>query len=131
MSIENETANTTMTVLCVDDEINILKSLHRLLRKKKYRLLFAENAADALTILKQQQVHLLICDMKMPAMSGVQLLEQVSLFYPNTYRILLSGSSEMEQAMDAVHKGSIHCYVPKPWENDELISIIEEGLATI
>lgn len=131
MSIENELAKTRITVLCVDDEINILKSLNRVLRKKDYQLLFAQSGAEALELLQQQRVHLLISDMKMPAMSGAQLLEQVSSLYPNTYRILLSGHSGIEPTLDAVNKDIIHSYLHKPWNNDELINIIEAGLKTI
>jgi response regulator RpfG family c-di-GMP phosphodiesterase len=117
-----------MTVLCVDDEINILKSIKRLLYKQKYRLLLAESGAKALQIMKENEVHVVISDMKMPVMSGAQLLEKIALSSPDTYRILLTGYSDMESTIDAVNRGKIHRYLQKPWNNDEVINAIEEGL---
>ncbi|MFT5542550.1 MAG: response regulator RpfG family c-di-GMP phosphodiesterase [Glaciecola sp.] len=128
MSIENEVTKTQLTVLCVDDEINILKSLKRLLYKQDYQLLLAESGALALELMQQHDVHLIISDMKMPAMSGAQLLEKVATSYPDTYRIMLTGYSDMESTIDAINKGKIHRYLQKPWDNQEVINAIAEGL---
>lgn len=123
--------DTPMTVLCVDDEVNILKSMKRLLYKQNYNVLVAEGGAAALDIMHQNTVHLIISDMKMPAMSGAELLEKVAISYPDSYRILLTGYSDMESTIDAVNKGKIHRYLQKPWNNDELIHTIEQGLAKV
>jgi response regulator RpfG family c-di-GMP phosphodiesterase len=131
MSTEQKTTATTMTVLCVDDELNILKSLKRLLRKQNYQLLLAESAVTALEIMQQQDVNLIMSDMKMPAMSGAQLLEKVSTSYPNTYRILLTGYSDQESTVNAVNKGQIHRFLQKPWDNNEITRAIEEGLLDV
>jgi response regulator RpfG family c-di-GMP phosphodiesterase len=131
MSVENEVMKTPMTVLCVDDELNILKSMKRMLYKKNYQLLLAQSGAEALEFMQLHDVHLIISDMKMPAMSGAQLLEKVASSYPNTYRILLSGYSDIESKVDAVSKGKIHCYLQKPWDNKEITHAIEEGLKEV
>lgn len=131
MSIEIEVEKTPMTILCVDDELNILKSMKRLLYKQDYQLLLAESGAKALELMQEHDVHLIISDMKMPAMSGAQLLESVATSHPDTYRILLTGYSDMESTIDAVNKGKIHRYLQKPWENEEIISAIEEGLEKV
>ena len=131
MSTENISTAAAMTVLCVDDDLNILKSLKRLLRKQNYQLVLAESAVMALEIMHQQDVHLIMSDMKMPAMSGAQLLEKISMSYPNTYRILLTGYSDEESIVDAVNKGTIHRFLQKPWDNNEITSAIEEGLAEL
>ncbi len=128
MSVENEATKIPLTVLCVDDEINILKSLKRLLYKQDYQLLLAESGALALELMQQHDVHLIISDMKMPAMSGAQLLEKVATSYPDTYRIMLTGYSDMESTIDAINKGKIHRYLHKPWDNQEIINAIAEGL---
>lgn len=126
--IENSEA---MTVLCVDDEVNILKSMKRLLYKQNYQLLLAESGAKALEIMQQNEVNVIISDMKMPAMSGAELLEKVAISSPDTYRVLLTGYSDMESTIDAVNKGKIHRYLQKPWNNEEIIQTIEEGLEKV
>jgi response regulator RpfG family c-di-GMP phosphodiesterase len=131
MSIDNDVIKTPITVLCVDDELNILKSIKRLLYKQNYQLLLAESAEKGLELMQQHNVHLIISDMKMPVMSGAQLLEKVSVSYPDTYRILLTGYSNMESTNDAVNIGKIHCYLQKPWGNQEIINAIDEGLENV
>lgn len=128
---ENIETPHTMTVLCVDDEINILKSIKRLLYKQKYQLLLAESGAKALEIMQQNDVHVIISDMRMPVMSGAQLLEKIAVSSPNTYRILLTGYSDIESTIDAINKGKIHRYLQKPWNNEEIINAIEEGLEKV
>jgi response regulator RpfG family c-di-GMP phosphodiesterase len=120
-----------MTVLCVDDELDIILAMKRLLRKQNYNLLFASSGEKALEIMQQNDVHLIISDMIMPAMSGAELLEKVATFYPNSYRILLTGYADMESTVSAINKGIILKYIQKPWDNDELISSIEEGLEKV
>lgn len=120
-----------LTVLCVDDEVNILKSMKRLLYKQNYQLLLADSGAKALELMKQHDVHLILSDMKMPIMSGAEFLEKVAISSPDTYRVLLTGYSDIESTIDAVNKGKIHRYLQKPWDNEEVIQIVEEGLDRI
>ncbi|MFT2091303.1 HD domain-containing phosphohydrolase [Paraglaciecola sp. 2405UD69-4] len=131
MNKENSLDTPPMTVLCVDDELNILKSMKRLLYKQNYQLLLAENGEKALQIIEKQKIHLIVSDMKMPGMSGAALLGKVSTLSPDTYRILLTGYSDMESTIEAINKGKIHRYLQKPWENQEIIDAIEEGLSNV
>ena len=126
--IENEEL---MTVLCVDDEVNILKSMKRLLYKKKYQLLLAESGAAALDIMQQHDVHVIISDMKMPGMSGAQLLEKVATSSPHIYRILLTGYADADSMSDAVDKAKVDHFLQKPWNNEEIINVIEQGLQNV
>jgi response regulator RpfG family c-di-GMP phosphodiesterase len=133
MSVEENTEKNVpkVTVLCVDDEKNILSSMKRLLRKQPCHLLTAESGANALTLMAEHKVHIIISDMRMPNMSGAELLEQVAQKSPDTYRILLTGFADMESTVAAVNKGKIHRYMQKPWDNDELIAVIEEGIESV
>jgi len=131
MDLESQATNITMTVLCVDDEVFILKSLKRLLHRLEYQLLLAEDAAQALEIMQQQRVHLIMTDMKMPGMSGAQLLETVATDFPDTYRIMLTGHSDLDTTGDAANTETIHRYLQKPWDNQEIIDAIEGGLNTV
>jgi response regulator RpfG family c-di-GMP phosphodiesterase len=120
-----------VTVLCVDDEKNILNSMKRLLRKQPCTLLTAESGADALTLINEHKVHIVVSDMRMPNMSGAELLEQIAEKFPDTYRILLTGFADMESTVAAVNKGKIHRYMQKPWDNDELIAAIKDGIESV
>ena len=131
MNDANAVTRPLMTVLCVDDELDIIHAIKRLLRKQNYNLLFASSGEKALEIMQQNDVHLIISDMRMPAMSGAELLEKVATSYPNSYRILLSGYADMESTVSAINKGKTLKYIQKPWDNDELISSIEEGLEKV
>jgi len=131
MNDDNALTQIPMTVLCVDDELDIVQAMKRLLHKQNYNLLFAESGEKALQLLQQSDVHLIISDMRMPTMSGVELLEKTAISYPDSYRILLTGYEDMESTVNAVNKGKIHRYLRKPWDNAELISAIEEGLEKV
>lgn len=119
------------TVLCVDDEVNILQAMKRILRKQAFNLLTAQSGAQALELMAEHDVHLIISDMKMPSMSGAEFLQQSIKIAPDCYRILLTGYADMSSTIDAVNKGHIDCYVQKPWDNNKLICTINDGLATV
>ena len=122
---------TPLTILFVDDEPNILKALKRALYKMKLNMLFAESGAEALDVLSKNTVHVIVSDMKMPNMSGAQLLEQVAEKYPDTFRIVLTGHSDFDTTIQAVNQGKIHRFMQKPWDNKELADAISEGFERI
>lgn len=117
------------TVLCVDDEANILASLRRLLRRSGYKIITAESGAAALVILGQEKIDLVISDMRMPEMSGAEFLAIVLSYWPDIPRILLTGYADIHSTIDAINKAKIHRYISKPWDDAELLSLIEEALA--
>jgi response regulator RpfG family c-di-GMP phosphodiesterase len=116
------------TVLCVDDEPNILSAIRRALRGSGYRVLTAESGQQALQLLSAETVHLIVSDMRMPAMDGAQLLEQVRQQWPAITRILLTGQSDAGSTMAAINRGEIFRYISKPWNEDELLMAAREGL---
>jgi response regulator RpfG family c-di-GMP phosphodiesterase len=120
-----------MTILCVDDEASILRSLQRLFHRKAYRVLIAQSAEQALLIMQNESVNLIISDMRMPKIDGAQLLQQVSQKHPDIFRIILSGYADFESTVDAINLGKIHRFVNKPWNNNELVNIVEEGLEKV
>jgi len=109
--METQPAAALPLVLCVDDELSILKSLQRLLSSKAIQLLQASSAEEALLLLKQHRVHLIICDMRMPQMSGAEFLAQAAVLQPDCYRILLTGYADLASTVDAINLGRIHRYV--------------------
>lgn len=123
---EGEVQQTTL--LFVDDESNILTSLRRLFRGSGYKVLIAESGTEGLSLLEQENVDLVVSDMRMPEMDGAQFLEQVALKWPETIRILLTGYADMQSTIDAINKGNIYKYISKPWEDHELKLSVKHAL---
>lgn len=115
-------------VLLVDDEENILKSLRRTLRRSEVDIVTATSGRDALYIMENTEVDLVISDMRMPEMSGAEFLAEAARLYPNTIRILLTGYADLESTIAAVNEGRISRYLNKPWNDDEIRQIVEENL---
>jgi response regulator RpfG family c-di-GMP phosphodiesterase len=118
------------TIMVVDDEAAITKSLQRLFRKENYRILTASSALEGLDLLKNSEkpVSLIISDQRMPEMSGSQFLEQARKIFPNAIRFLLTGYSDMNAVVDAINKGGIHRYLSKPWNDEDLKLQVRQSL---
>ncbi|MBC3504461.1 response regulator [Pseudomonas sp. SWRI59] len=116
-------------VLLVDDEASILNSLRRLLRGQPYDVLLAESGAQALELLEQHPVNLVISDARMPGMDGATLLAQVHQRFPGTLRILLTGYADMATITKAINDGQIHRYISKPWNDEEMLVTVRQALA--
>ena len=115
-------------LLCVDDEAGILKSLQRLFVGQPVRLLLAGSGQQALQLMQTEKVQLIISDMRMPQMNGAEFLAQAAQLQPDCYRILMTGYADLASTVQAINIGKIHRYVQKPWQNQELLTLVEEGL---
>lgn len=116
------------TILIVDDENNIVQSLKRLFRNLGYNTLSAHSGSEGLTLLRSQDIDVVVSDMKMPVMDGAQFLEQVANTSPDTIRILLTGYADMDSTVRAINKGKIYRYISKPWNDDDLRMTLESAL---
>lgn len=117
------------TILCVDDEGNILNALKRLFRKEGYRLLTAGNGPSALKMLEENDdIHLVISDQRMPGMSGTEFLANVRERHPEIIRIVLSGYTEVDAITEAINKGHVYKFILKPWNDQNLILDIRQCL---
>jgi response regulator RpfG family c-di-GMP phosphodiesterase len=116
------------TLLCVDDEPNILSSLRRLFRGKGYRVLTAESGAEGLQILEKEAVDLVISDMRMPEMDGARFLAKVRERWPDTIRLLLTGYSDIQSILDAINCGEIYRYITKPWDDNDMLLVVRHAL---
>jgi len=116
-------------VLFVDDEENILRSIKRLLMEESYEVLTAKSGEEALELLKDgQNIGLIASDQRMPGMQGVDLLKQASEISPDTLRIMLTGYSDINAAIDAINKGGAYQYITKPWKDGELIQTVRDAV---
>jgi diguanylate cyclase (GGDEF)-like protein/PAS domain S-box-containing protein len=108
------------TLLIVDDDVNVLASLHRLFRRDGYRILTAASPTEAFELLALHAVQVIVCDQRMPAMSGTEFLSKVKELYPETIRIILSGYTGLEAVLDAINRGAIYRFYTKPWDDTQL-----------
>ncbi len=110
-----------VTILCVDDEANVLKSLKRLFLDEEYEILTAESGKEGLILLEQHQpVQVVISDYRMPEMDGVAFFKEVHTRWPETIRIVLSGYADTAAVVAAINEGQVYRFIPKPWNDDEL-----------
>lgn len=116
------------TILCVDDEPQILSSLKRFFRRARYNVLTANSGAEALQVLEKEKVDLVISDMRMPEMTGAELLAESAKRWPDTFRILLTGYADLESSVAAINEGKIYRYLSKPWDEEALSFAVESAL---
>ncbi|WHH59014.1 response regulator [Petroclostridium sp. X23] len=117
-------------ILFVDDERQILKAIRRLFMDTQYNVFFAENGEEALRILEQEAIHMIITDMRMPNMDGYQLLKKVKEKYPLILRLILSGYAEENLIFKALQNNLARLYLLKPWDNQKFIETINQIFET-
>jgi putative two-component system response regulator len=115
-----DSATARGVVLIVDDDTHIRGLLSRWLRDEKWRCYAAESAAQAIELLKDSPVHVVVSDINMPGQSGVWLLDRIKGQFPDIQVIMLTGNGETRTAIDSLTKGA-SAYLLKPIERDELI----------
>lgn len=116
-------------VIFVDDEKNVLSSLERLLIRENYKKYFCNSASEALEVFTREKVHLIVSDLRMPEMNGLELLKIVRQKYPDTIRMVLSGTSESNVVIDSINKGEIFRYLTKPLQEvGEIRAVIRQAL---
>ncbi len=116
-------------LLLVDDEPNVPKSIRRALRSQQYAIHIASSGTEALELLENQPIDVVVSDHRMPGMTGAELLREVSTRYPSIVNVMLSGQADMDAVIDAVNDGNIYKFLHKPWSNDALRSTVAEAAA--
>lgn len=116
-------------ILLVDDDPHVLSALRRALRGQGYELLTAPCGEDALALFGSQPFDAIVCDMRMPGVSGAEVLRACKSMDPGTVRVLLTGHADIDSAVSAVNDGEVFRYLSKPWDDAELLNALREGLA--
>ncbi|MBT4642439.1 MAG: response regulator [Deltaproteobacteria bacterium] len=119
---------TEIRLLVVDDEANVIASLKRILMDEGFPVDYCTNPLEALKNLKQHSYALVISDNMMPQMTGIELLASVKSMSAHTSRILLTGQTEAAEAIKAFNKKTIHLFINKPWDNQDLLKQIHKAL---
>lgn len=124
----NGDRNSNYDILIIDDERLIRESLFEILRIEGYHVYMASSAEEALELLRDQKVDVILTDLRLPNMSGMEFLEEVKAFSPDTEVILITGYGSIENAVEAMKKGAYH-YVTKPINDEEVKSFIGKIIA--
>jgi len=116
------------TVLFVDDDRITLKALERAMQAEPYRSRFALSGSQALDIMDQETVDVVVTDLMMPEMDGMMLLDWVQAEYPHVIRVVLSALSDTDTILEAINNGSVYRYIVKPWNREELKITVRQAL---
>ncbi|MBI2026925.1 MAG: hybrid sensor histidine kinase/response regulator [Deltaproteobacteria bacterium] len=117
-------------LLIVDDDAHTLEALKRLFQKD-YKVFTAQNAHKALVLLKKNIFSAIICDQRMPRMSGVEMLEKSLVIQPKVIRILITAYADVEAVVSAINKGHVYHYETKPWDRDKLKNVLKRGIQAL
>jgi two-component system response regulator HupR/HoxA len=112
------------TVLVVDDEVRSLEALRRTL-EEDFEVFTASSAEQAQGVMEREWVQIIVCDQRMPGMTGVEFLKGVRSQWPDTLRIILSGYTEAEDIIAGVNEAGIYQYLMKPWQPDQLLLTLQ------
>jgi two-component system NtrC family response regulator len=115
------------TILIVDDEKNYLVVLEALLDPEGYEIVTADNCQDAIRLIRESDLDLVVTDMKMPGMSGMELLEESKKIKPELPVIMMTAFGTIEMAVQAMKKQA-YDYITKPFQNEELKLTIKKAL---
>ncbi|MHC1781090.1 MAG: ATP-binding protein [Bacteroidales bacterium] len=118
--------NSEKNLLVIDDEVEITKALVRQFRKI-YNVYTANNAHEALVLMEKVNIQVILSDQRMPGMTGVDFYSGIRDKYPDALKLILTGYSDIEAVIRAINEGQVFRYVKKPWNPDEMESVIKEA----
>lgn len=117
-----------INILFVDDEKFTLHSLERLLRKESYQMFFAEGGEVALQIIADNDIHIVVSDMKMPEMDGLTLLRRIKKSNPSIVRLVLSAYTHTAQLLPCINSGEVFRFITKPLEKEDLKTALNDAI---
>ncbi len=116
------------TILFLDDDKSILTAIKRVFLNQEYTVHTFNSGDEALAAIKENTYSVIVSDMKMPNMDGIQFLEKAQALSPHSTRIILSAYADIDTVMNAINTGHIWHYITKPWDNFALISTIKTAV---
>jgi len=125
--MSNPEANTTIVI--VDDEEMVLTSLSSFLNlETEYKIESFTSPRSAIDFIKDNNVDIVVSDYLMPDMDGISFLHEVRKIKPDVPRIILTGYADKENAIKAINEVGLFQYIEKPWDNDDLLIILRNGI---
>ncbi len=120
-------AGSQATILVVDDEIELCRALSKLLRRNGYHVLTASNGEEGLMVLRQEEVHLVLSDLQMPRMGGLELLKTAKVISPATEFVIITGHGTIEMAVGAMKNGA-YDFIEKPFSTTTTLNVVGKAL---
>lgn len=117
-----------IAILFVDDEQDTLGSLNRFLRKEPYIKYFAASGKEALELLETHDITILLTDLRMPEMTGMELINRVKISHPDIVRVILSGIHDIDQIIESINTGEVFRFIPKPIEPEGFKKVIKDAI---
>lgn len=114
------------TILLVDDDVVVLNALSRVLNEDNYVIFKTSSPKEALKILEEQEINVLMTDQRMPGMTGCELIKEVKNKYPSIVAVILSSYADFEIVQEAINEGHVFKFLSKPWDNNFLREQIKE-----
>ena len=114
-------------ILIAEDDALALNALAAILQQANYELLLARNGTEALDLLRQHEIGVILCDQNMPGIDGVSVLRHAAELHNDATRILLTGSGDLQTAMQAINIGQASLFLLKPWDNAFLQQTVAES----
>jgi DNA-binding NtrC family response regulator len=127
--MEEKMSTRACKILLVDDDKGILGFLHRFLLANKYQIFTTHDPLSAIAMIAKENIDILISDVSMPGISGIDLAAIVRREFPHVVRILMTGTGSVETVIRAINEGEIFRYLSKPFDNDLLLATLQEATA--
>jgi DNA-binding NtrC family response regulator len=115
-------------IVCVDDDPLLLAAVARALRPTGFEIRPTQSARQALSWISEEEVAVVVADYEMPEMSGAELAGAAARLRPETVRILLTGQTSLQTAIDGIHRGEIYRFLTKPFEIEALRGAVRESV---
>jgi response regulator RpfG family c-di-GMP phosphodiesterase len=115
-------------LLVVDDEPEVCDSVYHLLYRR-YQVLRAHGAAEAVELMAQHEVEIIMTDQRMPELTGVEMLQKIKSQYPEAIRMLFTGFADVNSVIAAINQGHVYRYLSKPWQPEELEAAVADAAA--
>ena len=122
--------NRAYPILYVDDEPQNLFTF-RYAVEDRFNVLTARNGFEAMRVLEREDVAVLMCDQRMPEMTGIEVCRRAREIKPDAVRIIVTAYADMQAAIDAINQGQVLRYLTKPWQNDELVEVLQSGIEMV
>lgn len=116
------------TLLVVDDEKDVGDSVHDLLRRE-FNVLKARSAEEGLKLMRDNEVHIIMTDQRMPKVTGVELLKSIRTGHPQAIRMLFTGYADLDAVIAAINQGHIFKFLKKPWQPEDLEGAVRDAAA--
>ncbi|MEM0991908.1 MAG: response regulator [Bacteroidota bacterium] len=115
-------------ILYIDDEADNLMAFKRLFRRQ-YNIFITENAVEAVDLVAKHQIDLVLSDYKMPKLTGVEVLQQVSENFPKVSRLIVTGFEDVDVIRAATKNGVVQAVINKPWDAADIVKLFQQNLS--